>query len=168
MKNPAVRKRTKLQREAQLIQIAELHIRNTPPHEIAAKFGLSQSQISLDLKEIYQRLAPTSVTVKGKLRAKLLAENELMKKSLWMAWDRSLEDKEVAVKEQITSEGASELEGDGGKKGGTKRKGPSERLKAGLRTEGQRGNASFMSELPEAPLPPGSLVIKTKATRICA
>jgi hypothetical protein len=144
MKKKSVRKRTFPQRDAQLVKIGEMHMQGASQLEIADKFGLSQPQVSRDLKEIYRRMAPTSASEKAKLRARWLAESALMKKKLWAAWNRSTEDKEVQTKKQVALQGANGDAGDGGK---SAQKGASERMEASLRSEGQCGNSSFMSEL---------------------
>ena len=107
--NTKVRKRTKLQREIQLVEIAEMQRRGRPLAEIAAHFKLSKSQISQDLKQIYRELFPATASAKLKLRAEIFDENRLIKKELWEAWERSKEDKEVQAKKKI----ASEAQGDG-------------------------------------------------------
>jgi len=53
--NRSVRKRTKPVREEQLLQIAGMHLEHRSQRDIAAKLGLSQSQVSRDLKEIKRR-----------------------------------------------------------------------------------------------------------------
>jgi hypothetical protein len=53
--NRSVRKRTKPVREEQLVQIAGMHLERISQRDIAAKLGLSQSQVSRDLKEIKRR-----------------------------------------------------------------------------------------------------------------
>ena len=49
------RKRTNAQREADFQRIAEMHALGKSQTEIAAALGLTQQQISLDLKVIYRR-----------------------------------------------------------------------------------------------------------------
>ena len=49
------RKRTKAQREDDLLRIAEMHAQVMSQSEIAAVFGVTQPQICHDLKEIHRR-----------------------------------------------------------------------------------------------------------------
>jgi hypothetical protein len=128
------RKRSFPQRDAQLIKINELHIQGFSQYEIAEKMGLSQPQICRDLQEISRRLAPEE-TDKPKLRRAWLEENGLMKKKLWIAFEKSTEDKEVQTKKQI----AVPKGGDAGSQ--------KECMEASLRSEGQCGNPTFISEL---------------------
>src|ERR1700730_13524169 len=142
-RSPGGRKRTDSQREAQLIQIGEMSIEGMSQYEIAEKLGLSQSQVSRDLKEISKRAAATDPTDKAKLRAQLRRVSMHMRKKLFAGFNRSTEDKEVQTKKQVALQGAESDALNGGRKA----KGPSERMEASLRSEGQCGNPAYMSEI---------------------
>ncbi len=70
MTNPKFRKRTKAEREEQLIAIAAMHVLGAKHREIAARFVLTQSQISRDLKEIHRRWAENRPSICRQSRPK--------------------------------------------------------------------------------------------------
>jgi predicted transcriptional regulator len=142
-RSPGGRKRTDAQREAQLIKIEEMSIEGISQYEIAEKFGLSQSQVSRDLKEISKRATETEPADKAKHRDQLRKVSVHMRKKLFTAYNRSTKDKEVQTKKKVVIQGA---ESDA-LKGGRKAKGPSECMEASLRSEGQCGNPAYMSEI---------------------
>jgi predicted transcriptional regulator len=110
------RRRTKARREAQLITIAEMGIEGMSQYQIAEKLGLSQPQISRDLKEIARRAAEADQINKEERRAELLRVSRLMRKKLFAAYDRSTEDKEVQTKKQIALQAAESDALNGGKR----------------------------------------------------
>ena len=139
-RSPGGRRRTDAQREAQLITISEMHIEGVSQYEIAEKLGLSQSQVSRDLKEISKRAAEAEPGDRTEHLTAALKVNQHMMKLLFAAYHRSTGDKEVQTKKQVA------LESDA-RNGGKKAKGPSERREASLRSERQCGNPSYMSEI---------------------
>jgi hypothetical protein len=82
------RKRTKLQREDDLIQVAGMHLKLVPQTEIAKRFGLSQAQISKDIAEIHLRWKPEKRDDLETLKSRALAELRELKKWLWQALER--------------------------------------------------------------------------------
>lgn len=142
-RSPGGRRRTDAQREAQLIQIGEMHIEGMSQYEIAEKLGLSQPQIIRDLKEISQRAAASPPADKSKLRDELARVSRHMRKKLFAAYNRSTEDKETQTKKQVVVQGAE----NDALNGGRKAKAPAERMEASLRSEEQCGNPAFMSEI---------------------
>jgi hypothetical protein len=131
-------KRTNPQREEQLRQIAGMYLEGLPQRDIADRFGLSQSQISRDLKEIQRRWAtPDSQDVMA-LRAKELARLDHLEQQAWAAYNRSRQPEETQSKEKtITDNHAGN-----GQKSSTK--GPADRMKASIRTKNRDGNPAFM------------------------
>lgn len=90
----AATKRTKQQRELDLDEISRLHALGYSQHEMAARLGVSQGQISYDLKTIIARYhsgktAAREVTIQQQLRALRHVCMEAME-----AWERSKLDAE--------------------------------------------------------------------------
>src|SRR2546425_9240796 len=96
------RKRTKLQRDEQLGLITKMAIRGVPQSQIAKKFGLTQQQVSHDLKEVRARLLPLQTDHVLQARAERMTELALIKQEYWEQWERSKMDKEVQTQEKIT------------------------------------------------------------------
>jgi len=86
-------KRTKQQREEELVWIAEMHGADLSQREITAALSLSQVQICKDLKEIYRRWAAGDKTTLPVLKARLLAEIRGHKRLARKAWSDSLNPK---------------------------------------------------------------------------
>ena len=136
------KRRTDERRDAELIEIAEMHRRGRPLAEIAQHFNLSKSQVSRDLKAIYGELFKANATEKARIRAEILAENKLMKKVLWEAYYRSVGDKEVQTKRKISTESSAGV----AQNGESVEKG-TERYEVSARTEGQVGNHSIIDSI---------------------
>ena len=68
----AKRKRTKLQRENQLVEILEMHYQRIPLKKIAAHFNVSESQIKKDLTAIHRQLLPENASERFKAQKRSL------------------------------------------------------------------------------------------------
>jgi predicted DNA-binding protein YlxM (UPF0122 family) len=135
------RTRTKNLREEQLPRIAELHAEGLSQREIAAQFGLSQSQICHDLKLIYERWAQPDPRTLQVIKNKMLAEIAANKRVCRQAWRDSLKPKETISQKQVSTPG--EVAGDG-------EHGPDRnRDEIGKRVEERNGNVAFLRELRE-------------------
>ena len=104
MSKSSGRKRTKAQRDAHLEKIASMHFRGLRQKEIAEKFGLTQAQISHDLKEIYKRMPLVDRPKSDRYRKRNLGELAEIKRECWDAWARSKQNKEVQIQEKSTKE----------------------------------------------------------------
>jgi len=142
MSKSSGRKRTKAQRDADLEKIASMHFRGLRQKEIAEKFGLTQAQISHDLKEIYKRMPLVDRPKSDRYRKRNLGELAEIKRECWDAWARSKQNKEVQIQEKSTKEYKG--------KGGNAPTSPTESLKAALRSEEQCGNPAFLAEVRRA------------------
>lgn len=112
-------------------QVAAAYLRGEYQAEIAARFGISQQQISLDLKAIRSAWLQSAIRDFDAARAEELAKIDAVEAEYWSAWDRSKKDKEVA-----TQEGSGEIDPQ------TKRP----RIKKlSLRKEGQSGNPAYLA-----------------------
>lgn len=119
--------------EARRVEVAQRYLRGEMQSEIARVFGVSQQQISQDLKAIRSYWLASAIRDFDAAKAQELAKIDEVERAAWVAWERSTKDKEVAVQE---SDGTLDKE--------TKRP----RLKkATLRKEGQSGNPAFLSTI---------------------
>lgn len=66
--------------------IARLHLQGYPGQEIAPKVGVSESQVSRDLKAITEVWRETALQDITERKALDLAELTLVKRELWSAW----------------------------------------------------------------------------------
>jgi hypothetical protein len=108
MSYPSVRKRCKLEREAQRPLIAAMRLRGLTQVEIAKKFGLTQSQINRDLKAYYRQPFPQTLAEKERFIWKALAQMKMVEKELWESWNKSTEDKIVKTITKISREASPE------------------------------------------------------------
>jgi hypothetical protein len=135
-------KRTKRERENDLLLIAEMHANFTPQREIAAAIGVTQGQISHDLKEVYRRWAEPDKTNMAIYKARMLAKLRAHEKTARTAWVESLTPKETVSKKQVSTPGG--IVGDGAD---AKVIGDKERNEASLRTENRDGNPAFLHSI---------------------
>jgi hypothetical protein len=112
-------------------QVAAAYLRGEYQSDIAVRFGISQQQISLDLKAIRAAWLQSAIRDFDAARAEELAKIDAVESEYWQAWERSKKDKEIAVQET-----------DGVLDEKTKRP----RIKKGmLRKEGQSGNPAYLA-----------------------
>lgn len=110
--------------------VAAAYLRGDYQSDIAARFGISQQQVSLDLKAIRAAWLASAVRDFDAARAQELAKVDEVEKEYWLAWERSKKDKEIAVQET-----------DGTQDERTRKP----RIKkAMLRKEGQSGNPAYL------------------------
>ena len=105
--------------------VAARYLRGEMQSEIAASYGISQQQVSVDLKAIRAAWLAAAVRDFDTARAQELAKIDAVEAECWAAWDRSKQDKESTVQE---------ASGEGGKK-----------KKVTLRKEGQAGNMAYLT-----------------------
>lgn len=135
----ARRKRTDFQREADLPKIAKMYRDGVYQVEIAAKFGLSQGQISQDIAEVVRRWRADSIEyVTDKKQAELDRINNL-EITYWQAWERSREDAMTATVE--TKSIVLDIKDDSG----TDYNLPAKEVKETKRRSGQAGDPSFLA-----------------------
>jgi hypothetical protein len=130
-------RRTKIQRENDLAEIAAMHLKGVPQREIAANFNLKQPQISKDIAEIYRRWAEKNPIALSTLKARELARIDELERTYWKAWEDSQKPREVEFQEKTSIE--PDVSEDGAATAGK------DRLKASRRTEGQVGNPAFLA-----------------------
>jgi hypothetical protein len=103
-------------------EVAAAYLRGEYQSDIAARFGVTQQQISKDLSSIRAAWLASAVRDFDAARAQELAKIDAVEREYWRAWERSQEDKEIEFEET-------------GIKGS----------RSGSRREGQAGNPSFLA-----------------------
>lgn len=106
----ASKRRTQVQREADLVIISELYLKGKSTRAIAGHLGLSQSQIMYDIKDILARWEEKAIRNIDALKNQELARINMLEREYWEGWERSQADKVVTSK--ATKRKAAEL-GDG-------------------------------------------------------
>jgi predicted transcriptional regulator len=81
--------RDKLQREKDLLRTAELYLQGKRQSEIAEEIGVTQQQISLDLKELRKRWLDKSIEKIDEKKAEELAKIDQLERKYWDAWQMS-------------------------------------------------------------------------------
>lgn len=88
----AAPRRTRIQREKDLLLISEMYLRGKTQAEIGDVIGMSQQQISYDLKILRNRWLAQSVANIDEIKARELAKVDHLERTYWESWKRSLED----------------------------------------------------------------------------
>lgn len=94
-------KRTKAEREHDLVFIADRYLRQYTQVEIRdalnaeRNYDLSRSQIKYDIKKIHQRWLKSSLVDFGKVKVRELARIDRLEREYWTAWNESKEDQEI-------------------------------------------------------------------------
>src|SRR5439155_8019383 len=115
-------KRTAVQREQDLRELAALYLRGLTQFEIAQRLNVSRQQIGYDLKVLQRRWQEGALADFSAKVAQELAKTDELERTYWEAWERSCQPREITTQEKTDR-------GDGGSK--------DSRLKAGMRTEGR-------------------------------
>jgi len=127
-------KRTKIQREKDLTDLAVRYLRGEYQADIAVSMGVTQATISNDLKELQVRWLAASVENMDEMKSRELAKVDNLEREYWEAWARSKEDAEVNTMKQrgekITMNG--------------KTKTTIVPVEGTIRKEGQSGNPAFL------------------------
>lgn len=96
-------KRTKAQREQDLVETARLLRRGVSKTEIARRLGVTRQQIVYDWRKLVEQLHEDREQDVTAGVAKKLAEYAEVKAEAWLGWERSKEDKRRQVAEKITT-----------------------------------------------------------------
>jgi len=86
--------RTEFQRKQDLSTTAQLYLARKTQTEIAAVIGVSQRQISYDLKAIEKEWFESSMVDLDERKAEELARLDAVEAECWAAWERSKQNKE--------------------------------------------------------------------------
>jgi len=102
-------------------EVARRYLKGELQAQIAQSFGVSQQQISQDLRAVRALWLAAAVRDFDAARAQELAKIDAVEREYWSAWERSQQDKESEFEEN----------------------GPKGR-RTGSRSEGQAGNPAFL------------------------
>jgi len=136
-------KRTKRQRQEDLVVIAEMCASGMSQREIADHFGLSQPQICHDLKKVYELWSEQDKRKLTFIKNKVLAEISANKKEMRKAWRDSLKPKEKSSQKRISA--SAGVQGAENEQPAADR----ERSEVGLVTEDPHPNVPAMREVRE-------------------
>lgn len=82
-------KRTKEQREADLNILADLYVKQVPQMEIAKRLGISQGQVSNDLKRLLRRWEETRIHQIDRYKHEELRRINMIEAEMWECWEKS-------------------------------------------------------------------------------
>lgn len=82
-------KRTKEQREADMNTLARLYVKGTSQMEIARQLGISQGQVSNDLKRLLKRWEETRLNEIDRYKHEQLLRINMIEEEMWSAWEKS-------------------------------------------------------------------------------
>ena len=95
----AEKKRSAFQREQDLERITSLYLRGLRQIDIATEIGLTQQQVSYDLKTIQTRWRTDTTINLDEAKQKELAKIDELEREYWQAWETSKGEKTKARQE---------------------------------------------------------------------
>jgi|GEM_PF-1210272 len=107
-------KRTKAERELDLVFIADLYLRHRTQVEIRDElnavrhYNISRSQIMYDINKIHKRWLQSSLVDFDKVKARELARIDRLEREYWVSWVESKEDQETSTSSRSTGRAAYE------------------------------------------------------------
>jgi hypothetical protein len=107
--------------------VAQRYLRGEHQHEISRAVGVTQQQISLDLKAIRAEWLQSAIRDFDEAKSEQLAKIDLTEAEAWAAWERSKQPREVTLTEQTEGERGSR--------------------KASVRREGRAGDPRFLERV---------------------
>lgn len=119
-------KRSKIEREQQLPDIAEMYLRKARQSDIAKKYGLSRQQIAYDLKVIQKRWSDQAVHSLSEAKLKELHNIDLIEREAWGEWERSKQDRQLRSAKKIQKAGEPD------------------KVETGIDTEGRLGDPRYL------------------------
>jgi hypothetical protein len=122
-------------------RVAALYLKGLQQGEIAALVGVTQQQVSHDLRRLRESWQQASLQDTAEATARILAENALLKAEAWQAWGQSQKPKETMEIEH--SEGGEVLDA----QGMPHPKAPTRKAK--LRREGSAGDPRFLDRVAQ-------------------
>lgn len=84
-----VTKRSKEQREADMNTLARLYVKGTSQIEIGRQLGVSQGQVSNDLKRLLKRWEETRLNEIDRYKHEQLLRINMIEEEMWSAWEKS-------------------------------------------------------------------------------
>lgn len=101
-------KRTRIQREADLVRISELYLRGKRQADIAEMLSISRQQVGYDLAEIQRRWSEQTTFNLDAAKQRELARIDLLERTYWDAWERSCGEK-VKTRESTNDVGIGQV-----------------------------------------------------------
>ena len=99
-------RRNRMQREKDLAAIADRYCRGERQADIAADLGVTQQQVSYDLKELQRRWQTSALANVDAARGRELSKIDNLEREYWAAWLRSCEDAEtITQRSRETADG---------------------------------------------------------------
>lgn len=98
-------KRTPTQRENDLERISALYLKGKRQAEIADELGVTQQQVSYDLRTIHKRWRESSLININEAKHRELERIDLLEQTYWDAWERSLGERMKTRTERNTTNG---------------------------------------------------------------
>ena len=93
-------KKTKFQKERDREQTADMYLRGMRQSDIAEKLGVSQQQISRDLKTIQKQWRELTTINLDEAKQKELARIDQVEREYWTEWERSRDERTKTRKEK--------------------------------------------------------------------
>ena len=100
--------RSQFQREADYERITSLYLRGWRQADIAAELGLTQQQVSYDLRTIQKRWRESTTMNLDEAKQKELSRIDELEREFWSAWESSKAERTKARQE---SDGTKDKEG---------------------------------------------------------
>jgi len=97
-------KRTTFEREKDLLGISRQYLQGITQAEIGQGLGLSQQQISYDLKALRKRWLNSSVVNIDEAKAKELARVDHLEREYWDAWEKSKNPHKTTASKKVDGE----------------------------------------------------------------
>lgn len=95
--------RSKIEIKRDRVHIAEMYIQGRYQHEIAEELGLTQQQISYDLKAIQKEWKKNTTIALDDHKSKEIAKIDRLERTYWQAWEDSRQEgKTKSVKQSNT------------------------------------------------------------------
>jgi len=85
-------------------QVAEFYLAGKHQHEIAQLVGVTQQQVSLDLKAVQREWLQSSIRDFDAVKSEQLAKIDRIEREAWQAWERSFQQREITVQEVTESD----------------------------------------------------------------
>ena len=120
-------------------KVAERYLKGEQQYDLARAFGVTQAQISYDLKAIRAWWRESAIRDFDARQEQELEKIDLLERTAWEAWERSLQPREVTLTEK--AEGGDVPD----EQGKTRSKSPT--LKASVRRENQVGDPRFLEQV---------------------
>ena len=97
-------KRTKFEREKDLLAISSLYLQGITQAEIGQGIGVSQQQISYDLKVLRKRWLQSSIVNIDEAKARELARVDHLEREYWEAWEKSKNPHKTTASKKVNGE----------------------------------------------------------------